>query len=120
MAPIYSLLREKKVQWTEKCREAFETVKEKLTSFPVLHYPRFGSADEFILTTDASDVGAGAVLSQMQDGVERPLGYGSVAFHGAQIKYSATEKEQAALRFGVKHFEHYLLEMYRYIGIGIG
>ena len=96
------------MQWTEKCREAFEAVKRKLTSFPVLHYPRFGQADEFILTTDASDVGAGAVLSQMQDGVEKPLGYGSVAFHGAQLNYSATEKELAALKFGIKHFKYYL------------
>ena len=108
MSPIYKLLSNKKVIWTEECQDAFEHVKKKLCSYPVLSFPRYGTDDTFILTTDASEKGVGAVLSQVQGGEERCLGYGSCSFSKAQYKYTATEKELAAIRFGVKHFKPYL------------
>ena len=108
MVPIYKLLKEKKITWTVECDLAFTKVKELLSSYPVLKYPRYGPHDTFILTADASDEGVGVQLSQMQDGVEQTLGFASVSFSPAQKKYSATEKELAALRYGVKHFRPYL------------
>lgn len=57
---------------------------------------------------DASDVGMGSILEQEQDGEMRVLGYASVSFSPAQKKYCATERELAAIRFGVNHFKPYL------------
>lgn len=49
------------------CETAFCRLKELLVTTPVLAYPRFGSDTGFVLETDASYVGLGAVLSQQQD-----------------------------------------------------
>lgn len=53
--------------WEEKQQEAFKTLKKALISPPILDYPR--QSDKFILTTDASDTGLGAVLSMNQSTV---------------------------------------------------
>ena len=68
-APLYPLL-EKEVpfKWTEQCDAAFTVLKQKLITAPVLAYPRI--QDTFVLDTDASERGIGAVLSQCQDGAE--------------------------------------------------
>ena len=108
MQPLYKITSEKKLYWTSECSEALEEVKRLLTRDPVLAYPRYGGEDKFIVTTDASDLGFGAVLSQTQDGIERVIGYGSVTLNKAQKNYSTTEKELAALRFGVRHFKPYI------------
>lgn len=108
MEPLYKITAMKKLMWTSECQTAFEKVKEILCTYPVLGYPRYGSEDNFLLTTDGSGVGIGALLSQIQDGVERPLGYASVSFNKAQHKYTATERELAAVRFGIKHFRPFL------------
>lgn len=60
-------------QWSSDCQVAFERLKELLISAPVLSYPRFGSEQEFILETDASGHGLGAVLAQQQDGQVHPI-----------------------------------------------
>ena len=57
---------------------AFRKLKEALTSAPVLVYPKFGPEHEFVLETDASYEGLGAVLSQLQnDGKMHPIAYAS-------------------------------------------
>ena len=68
--PLYQLLeKNNKFYWTENCEEAFETLKKLLTSAPILSYPTPG--DTYILDTDASKTGIGAVLSQCQNGDEK-------------------------------------------------
>lgn len=62
-------------QWTEVCEQAFQTLKSKLVSTPVLVYADFKKS--FILDVDASHHGLGAVLSQEQDGKIRPIAYAS-------------------------------------------
>ena len=52
-------------RWTNECQSAFDTIRQKLISPPILAFPNFSKP--FILDTDASDVGIGAVLSQIQD-----------------------------------------------------
>ena len=54
-----------KKRWTPECTKAFETLKEKMTNPPILGYPDF--TKPFIVETDASFDGLGAVLSQKQD-----------------------------------------------------
>ena len=65
-------------EWTNLCQGAFEELRRRLTSAPVLAYPN--SVDPFVLDTDASDTGIGAILSQSQpDGTERVIAYASRA-----------------------------------------
>ena len=58
--------------------------------------------------TDASDSGAGAVLTQVQKGEMRVIAYASLAFSDAEKGYSVLERELAALRWGVKSFRGFL------------
>jgi hypothetical protein len=61
--------------WGPCQQETFEDLKNKLCTTPVLVYPNFDIP--FILTTDASKVAVAAILSQEQDGIERPIAYAS-------------------------------------------
>ncbi|KAJ8351906.1 hypothetical protein SKAU_G00233820 [Synaphobranchus kaupii] len=74
-------------EWTNDCEEAFATLKERLTSAPVLGYPDYSLP--FILQTDASGEGLGAVLAQVQDGVERVIAYASRGLNPAETRYPA-------------------------------
>ena len=107
-APLYRLL-EKEVpfKWTEQCDGAFTVLKQKLITAPVLAYPRI--QDTFVLDTDASERGIGAVLSQCQDGAERVIAYGSQTLTKAERNYCATRRELLALVYFIRHFRCYLL-----------
>ena len=61
----------------------------------VLAYPKFDL--HFILTTAASKVAVAAVLSQVQNGVERPIAYASRQMYRAEESYSASEIRMLAL-----------------------
>jgi len=62
--------------WTEKCQQAFEILRDKLISKPILQYPDF--SQQFVLYTDASDFALGAVLSQRNEKREESvIGYAS-------------------------------------------
>ena len=58
----------KTFHWTAVCESSFTALKSKLTSLPILAYPKF--IEPFIVATDASDTAIGGVLSQVQDGHE--------------------------------------------------
>ena len=106
MRPLYELTKVKKLNWTEPCTRAFQTIKEALTSPPLLAYPDFKeTASEFIVTSDASNVAAGAMLSQVQHGCERVIAYASRVFSPAERNYATTERELTAIRYAVKHFK---------------
>lgn len=92
--------------WTEECQVAFENLKEALVTAPILAYP--SQDGRFILDTDASNVAIGAVLSQIQDGHERVLAYGSRILSSSERNYSVTKREALAVIYFVKHFHHYL------------
>ncbi len=63
----------------------------------------------FILTTDASNIHVGGVLSQTQtDGETKPLGYFSKKLNSTENRYSATDKEALAVVLACRHFHHYL------------
>ena len=95
-----------KLRWSEEANAAFHKMKQLLTSAPVLGYPN--SEDEFVVDTDASNVGLGAVLSQVQEGQERVIAYYSRALSKSERNYCATRKKLLAVVQAVKHFHPYL------------
>jgi len=66
--------------WTDETQQSFEDLKRALLDVDTLAYPTPGTP--CILDTDASDVAVGAVLSQMVDGVEKPIAYFSRVLNG--------------------------------------
>jgi hypothetical protein len=61
--------------WGPDQQEAFDNLQNRLCKTPVSAFPDF--SQPFILITDASKVAVAAVLSQVHDGVERPIVYAS-------------------------------------------
>ena len=88
------------------CEQAFQILKERLVTSPILAYPN--NKDPFILDTDASDFGIGAVLSQVQDGEEKVLAYASRALGKAERNYCVTRKELLAGVDFMMEFRQYL------------
>jgi hypothetical protein len=60
------------------------------------------------LTTDASNEGVGAILSQGEIGKDRPVAYASRSFNKAEKGYNTVEKELAAIVWGIKYVRPYL------------
>ena len=93
-------------QWTTEQQEAFEQLQKCLVTAPVLGYPNPGLP--YVLDTDASNEGVGAVLSQVQEGEERVIGYYSKTLTPPERNYCVTRRELLAVVKGVKHFRPYL------------
>ena len=110
-APISNLLKKEhpeKVVWGEEQQSAFEQVKEWMTSDPVLKAPDYSLP--FVLQTDASFSGLGAVLSQTdENNKEHPVAFWSRKTLDRETRYSASEVECLAAVEAIKHFAHYLL-----------
>lgn len=105
--PLTTLLKKgKHFRWNAEQQAAFDSLKEKLTVAPVLACPDFSK--EFVLQTDASNYGLGAVLTQQIDGQERVVSYASRRLNGAEMNYSATEKECLAIVWAVRKLRPYL------------
>ena len=106
--PLHELTKKyARFNWTAECQEAFEELKLRLTSAPVLAYPL--DSGELFLDTDASDWGIGAVLSQIQEGEEKVLAYGSRRLSATEQNYCTTRRELLAVVEFTSHFRHYLL-----------
>jgi len=94
-------------EWSQECQTSFEELKKRLVIPPVLAYPNFDV--DFVLETDASHQGLGAVLSQKQeDGKLHPIAYASRALSGAEKNYGITNLETLAVVWAVSHFHYYL------------
>lgn len=95
-----------KYQWGESQQSAFEQIKALIASAPVLHRPSFD--DQFVIQTDASDTGLGAVLTQTIDGDERVLSFASRTLNKAERNYSVTERECLAVLWAIRKFRAYV------------
>ena len=93
--------------WTPACQTAYETLKSLLLQEPIVAYPDFSLP--FRLYTDASNIGLGAILAQIQDGRERIICCASRTLNTAEKNYSATKKECLAIVWGVQSFRNYLI-----------
>ena len=97
-----------KVQWTERCQESFDSLKKICSESPVLAYADY--TKPFVLHTDASTTGLGAVLYQKQeDGKERVIAYASRTLNKAERNYDAHKLEFLALKWVITdRFHEYL------------
>lgn len=105
--PLHKLTeKNNKFSWSSECEQAFQLLKNALVTSPILGYP---SLDEmFILDTDASAFGIGAVLSQTDGKTERVIAYYSKSLSKSERNYCVTRRELLAIIESVKHFHHYL------------
>ena len=108
-APLNDLLRKgqpEKIIWGEPQEKAFSTLKEYLLAEPVLKLPDLERP--FVLRTDASGSGIGAVILQKFDGMLHPVGYASRKLSPAESRYATIERECLAIVWGVQRFRLYL------------
>ena len=105
--PLHKLTeKDREFVWSEACQEAFESLKLGLISAPILAFPDPELA--FVLDTDCSHLAMGGVLSQVCDGVERPVAYASFCLSKSERNYCVTRQELLAAVRMIKHFRPYL------------
>ena len=107
-APMNKLLKKDVVfKWSPECQKAFDLLKEKLTSPPILTYPSFDR--EFILYTDASNFSISYILGQKDDqNRECVIAYGGRSLSDVEKRWPITHLEGLALVEGIKHYHVYL------------
>ncbi|GBG65773.1 hypothetical protein CBR_g52364 [Chara braunii] len=93
--------------WDTACKDAFQALEEALVSYPVLRIadPKL----TFVVTTDASQYGIGAVLQQDGGDGLRPLEFYSKRMPNVKVATSTYMRELYALRMTLDHWKHYLL-----------
>jgi len=102
----------KRFIWTAEADIAFNKVKELICDATTLHHLK--DEGKIYLTCDASDVGCGGMLSQIQrnaDGVEKEvvISYNSHKFSTTAANWTTTEKEAYAVVYSVNHLRRYLI-----------
>jgi len=103
-APLHALTGLNKVfQWGGKHQKAFDTLKEKISTSPILALPDLQRP--FEIQTDVSDYAMGEVLTQHG----KPICYHSETFNLAVVNYPTYDKELYALVQSVKRWKHYLM-----------
>lgn len=106
-APLFQLLQKNQpFSWSVDCQRAFTALQQALVQAPVLTPP--DPAIPFLLDTDASNVGMGAVLSQKGPEGERVVAYFSRVFNKSERRYCVTRRELLAVVTAARHFKYYL------------
>ena len=107
-SPLHALTKKNsRFVWSDECQQAFDNLRQKLLQSPILVYPSFEK--EFTLETDASVLGLGAVLSQVQeDGLLHPVAYASRATSPSERNHGITDLETLAVVWSLSHFKPYL------------
>jgi hypothetical protein len=101
--PLTDLTKKDNFKWNDGSQQAFETLKKKFTTAPVLALPDF--TKQFVIECDASGGGIGAIL--MQD--KKPIAYFSKALGVRNLAKSAYEKELMVVVLAIQHWRPYLL-----------
>lgn len=92
--------------WTEDQRQAFNELKKRLTTAPVLVQADYSKP--FIIHTDASNYALGAVLLQGEGKDLHPIEYSSRLLTSAECKYSTTEREALAVVWALEKYRPYI------------
>ena len=107
-APLCKLLQQDvPFKFDDSCKVAFDSLKEALTSAPIIQPPNWDLP--FELMCDASDYAVGAVLGQRVGKESHVIYYASRTLNDAQRNYTTTEKELLAIVFALDKFRSYLL-----------
>ncbi|GJU46383.1 putative nucleotidyltransferase, ribonuclease H [Tanacetum coccineum] len=101
------LIKDSKFTFSNECMQAFDILKNKLTTSPVIIALDWNL--DFELMYDASDYAVGAVLGQRIDKKFRPIYYASKTMNDAQEHYTTTEKELLAVVYAFDKFRSYLI-----------
>ncbi|GKA79707.1 reverse transcriptase domain-containing protein [Tanacetum coccineum] len=101
------LMKDTKFDFSDDFKKAFNILKEKLTTAPIIISPDWNIP--FELMCDASDFASGAVLGQRIDGKFKPIYYASKTLNNAQEHYTITEMELLAVVFSFDKFRPYLV-----------
>ncbi len=113
--PLTSLLKKgAEFKWSEEQTRAFDALKHALCDAPVLAFPDFKR--DFILCTDASNSGVGAVLMQNDDnGKSRAITFASRLLNKSEQNYSVTHREALAVVWALRHFRDLILSYHIHI-----
>lgn len=106
--PLSNLLnKDISFKFDESCLNAFDILKEKLISAPIIAAPNWKI--DFELMCDASDYAVGAVLGQRKEKIFHAIHYASKVLNDAQINYATTEKELLSIVYALEKFRSYLI-----------
>ncbi|MCO5551829.1 hypothetical protein L7F22_005332 [Adiantum nelumboides] len=104
--PLYVLIT--KFEWTDECDKAFQILKQRLISAPVLKAPDWDKI--FHVHVDASAFAIGCILAQPgEKNMDFPISYSRRQLNNAEKNYTTTEREGLGMIYAVKKFRHYLL-----------
>ena len=106
--PFTHLFNKKEWKWEKEHQEAFDELKEKITSQPVLSLPK--REGKFRVETDASGHAIGGVLSQEQEGKWKPIAFLSRTMQAAEQNYEIYDKELLAIVEALTKWRQYLLD----------
>lgn len=96
----------RKYSWGGDQEKCFEEMKNALIKAPILAF--FEPQDETILKADSSNYGIGSVLTQIKQGIEKPVAYLSRTLSKTERNWTTTEKELLAIVWSIKKFDHFL------------
>ena len=108
--PLHSISgRKSNFKWTDVQKECFNKIKKMVENSCMMAFPSTDRRRTLYLTTDASALGFGSMLSQLQpDGSEKPLGFYSSKFKGAEINYEIRVKEMLAFYKSLDFFHDFI------------
>ncbi|GBG64146.1 hypothetical protein CBR_g40845 [Chara braunii] len=107
-APLRRLLRKETIwKWDKDCTSAVKKLKQAMIEYPVLKVA--DPSLPFVVTTDASQYGIGAVLQQDDGNGYRPVEFMPARMPSEKVATSTYERELYALRQALEHWKHYLL-----------
>ena len=106
--PLHDLTKKEVAwSWTDKQQEAFDSLKKKVTSSPILIFP--DDNKPYKLEADSSDYAIGAVLSQEgSDGKWHPVAFMSRGLNEVERNYDIHDKEMLAIIRALEEWRHYL------------
>ena len=106
--PLQRLTRSgSKWTWGPEQQKSFQALKNSISSASCLAF--FDKNRKTELRVDASPVGLGAILCQIQDdGTSRPVAYASRSLSNVERRYSQIDREALGVKFGCLKFDHYL------------
>lgn len=105
--PLSHLTKNIEYVWTDRQTVAFEELKKRMTNTPILKPA--DPTKKYVVHTDASDVGLGAVLEQDTNGVLHPISFWSYTLTATERNYTTYEKELMAVHRALQHWRHYLV-----------